>query len=116
MKKLAAIMLSFALLSAVGITTHASVSANNSIVPVDAELDNEKIKVENSADIRPASAAAAARAVAQAATKGWVYVKEAVKHYADDIDRVVRDASMYVGGADLASENPEAVEAIFDLK
>lgn len=114
-KKFSVLMLSLVLVLSAGITINASMSTNNSVVPVVSGLDNSTINADSSGETPTAVAGAVAGAVARAVTKGVVYLKEAAKHYSDDLERVMRDASMYNGGAEIVSSNTEAVEEIFDL-
>lgn len=75
-KKFSVLMLSLVLVLSAGITINASMSTNNSVVPVVSGLDNSTINADSSGETPTAVAGAVARAV----TKGVVYLKEAAKH------------------------------------
>ncbi|GFR39002.1 hypothetical protein PRECH8_22980 [Insulibacter thermoxylanivorax] len=114
-RKFMAVFLSLALVVVTGLTLHASFSANNAVASKVSEVGNTALLSEDSSGTPEAVLAAAARAATRAVTKAAFYVKEAAKHYADDLDRVMRDASMYVMGTDLASSDAKVIEEIFDL-
>ncbi|UFJ62330.1 hypothetical protein [Brevibacillus sedimenti] len=110
-RKVVAVFLSLAMVAATGFTLNASLSANNAVASRASEVGNTALLADDSGETPTAVAAA----VARAAVKAAVYAKEAFKHYADDLDRVAREGSLYVFGTELASSDAKITEEIFDL-
>lgn len=113
--KLLVLLLVVSMFATTGFSLKSSLSANGaaaaSVASGVEQASPQSFK--QSEPLAVACVGAVARSVAKVATKATVYAREALKAYGDELDRVMRDASMYVGG--IASGNEEAVEEIFDI-
>lgn len=111
-KKITSIVLSLGILTFVAFTLVNSSSSN--VTPVVASVDTGiAVYADGSSSTPEAAIGVAARVVAKAAQKAWVYGTNAVKANSNALDEAARLGSLYAGTT-VSNSDLEAIEEIFD--